>query len=94
MIGAVHCLNRIVPISILQFQDLGCFNKTLNLPNWVNLGKVRVAYAKNFASANPYNIVNTYGTPNYFDTFGPQLTSPYLGVGAYGLTTITEKIQI
>ncbi|MFP8893216.1 SusC/RagA family TonB-linked outer membrane protein [Chryseobacterium sp. EZn1] len=74
-----------------SFSGSWLFNKTLNLPNWVNLGKVRVAYAKTFASANPYNIVNTYGTPTYFDTFGPQLTSPYMGVGAYGLTTIAKN---
>ncbi|MDV7697595.1 SusC/RagA family TonB-linked outer membrane protein [Chryseobacterium soli] len=67
------------------------FNKTLNLPSWVNMGKLRVAYATTFAAPDPYNIVRTYITPLYTDTFGPQLTSPYLGVGAYGLTTIDKN---
>lgn len=63
------------------------FNKTLDLPSWVNLGKVRASYASTFASPGPYNTLTTYTTPYYFDTFGPQLYSPYGGVGAYGFNT-------
>ena len=63
------------------------FNKTLNLPDWVNLGKLRAAYASTYASPGPYNVQTTYATPYYFDTFGPQLYAPYGGVGAFGYST-------
>jgi TonB-linked SusC/RagA family outer membrane protein len=63
------------------------FNKTLNLPNWISLGKLRAAYASTYASPGPYNVLTTYTTPYYFDTFGPQLYTPYGGVGAYGYSS-------
>lgn len=63
------------------------FNKTLNLPSWVNLGKIRGAYAISYASPTPYNIITPYVTPYFYDTFGPQLYTPYNGVGAYGHST-------
>lgn len=67
------------------------FNKTLNLPSWINMGKIRGAYSTSYASANPYNLITAYETPYYYDTFSPQLYSPYLGVGAYGLSTILKN---
>jgi len=63
------------------------FNKTLNLPEWITLGKLRGAFAETYASPTPYNVLTTYTTPYYFDTFGPQLYAPYGGVGAFGYTT-------
>ena len=67
------------------------FNKTLGLPSWVNLGKIRGAYAITYASPLPYNIITPYLTPYFYDSFGPQLYSPYNGVGAYGLSTILRN---
>jgi TonB-linked SusC/RagA family outer membrane protein len=58
-------------------------NKTLNLPDWIDLAKIRGAYASTYASPNPYNVQTTFETPLYTDTFGPTLTSPYGGVGSY-----------
>ncbi|WP_281637347.1 SusC/RagA family TonB-linked outer membrane protein [Flavobacterium marginilacus] len=62
-------------------------NKTLNLPEWVNLAKLRGAYASTYASPNPYNVQTVFTTPYYYDTFGPQLYAPYGGVGAFGYST-------
>ena len=67
------------------------FNKTLGLPSWVNLGKIRGAYAVTYASPLPYNIITPYLTPYFYDSFGPQLYSPYNGVGAYGFSTILRN---
>ncbi|WP_269237521.1 SusC/RagA family TonB-linked outer membrane protein [Flavobacterium flavigenum] len=60
------------------------FNKTLNLPDWINLGKIRGAFAETYASPNPYNVLTTFASPLYTDTFGPELKSPYGGAGAFG----------
>jgi TonB-linked SusC/RagA family outer membrane protein len=66
-------------------------NKTLNMPEWVNMAKLRGAYASTYASPNPYNVITTYTTPYYYDTFGPQLYAPYGGVGAYGYSTTLKN---
>nr|WP_315202135.1 SusC/RagA family TonB-linked outer membrane protein [uncultured Flavobacterium sp.] len=58
-------------------------NKSFNLPDWIDLAKIRGAYASTYASPNPYNVQTVFTTPLYTDTFGPELTSPYNGVGAY-----------
>ena len=63
------------------------FNKTLGLPSWVGLGKLRAGYASTYASPNPYNVLTTFTTPTYADTFGSQLYAPYGGVGAFGYST-------
>ncbi len=67
------------------------FSKTLSLPSWVSLGKLRGSYASTYASPGPYNTLTTYTTPYYYDTFGPQLYSPYGGVGAYGYSTTLKN---
>jgi len=67
------------------------FSKTLNLPSWVSLGKLRGSYASTYAAPGPYNTITTYTTPYYYDTFGPQLYSPYGGVGAYGYSTTLKN---
>lgn len=67
------------------------FSKTLGLPSWVNLGKIRGAFATTYASPSPYNIITPYLTPYFYDSFGPQLYSPYNGVGAYGYSTILRN---
>lgn len=63
------------------------FNKTLGMPDWVNLGKLRAAYSSTYASPGPYSIITPYVTPTFYDSFGPQLSSPYNGTGAYGIST-------
>ncbi len=64
------------------------FNKTLQLPDWISLGKLRASYASTFSAPSSYNVITPYITPVFTDSFGPQLTSPYNGVGAYGISTI------
>lgn len=70
------------------------FNKTLGLPSWVNLGKIRGSFAKTFAAPLSYNILTPYITPVFTDSFGPQLTSPYNSVGAYGFSTILRNSNL
>lgn len=67
------------------------FSKSFKLPAWFNLGKIRASYASTYAAPGPYNTMTTYTTPYYYDTFGPQLYSPYGGVGAYGYSTILKN---
>jgi len=67
------------------------FSKTLDLPSWVSLGKLRGSYASTYASPGPYNTLTTYVTPYYYDTFNPQLYAPYGGVGAYGYSSTLKN---
>jgi len=70
------------------------FNKTLGLPTWVNLGKIRGSFAQTFAAPSSYNIRTPYITPVFADSFGPQLTSPYNGIGAYGFSTMLRNSNL
>ncbi|WP_343662637.1 SusC/RagA family TonB-linked outer membrane protein [Chryseobacterium mucoviscidosis] len=70
------------------------FNKTLGLPSWVNLGKIRASYASTYAAPLSYNVITPYITPLFTDSFGPQLTSPYNSVGAYGFSTILRNSNL
>jgi TonB-linked SusC/RagA family outer membrane protein len=70
-----------------SFSGSWLFSKTLNLPDWVSLGKLRASFASTYAAPGPYNTLTTYTTPYYYDTFNPELYAPYGGVGAYGYST-------
>ena len=70
------------------------FNKTLDLPRWISLGKVRASFAKTYAAPGPYNLLTTYTTPYYYDTFNPQLYAPYNGVGAFGYSATSNNANL
>lgn len=67
------------------------FNKTFDMPGWMNLGKLRASFASTFAAPLSYNTITPYITPLFTDSFGPELTTPYNSIGGYGFSTILRN---
>jgi TonB-linked SusC/RagA family outer membrane protein len=62
------------------------FSELLNLPDWIDFGKVRYSYAQVGIPPVPYQTRTYYVSPTYTDGFTNGLSFPYGDVNGFGIS--------